>query len=623
MILLEQGVNALQLGMMLFLTSAGLTLVFGIMNFINLAHGSLYMLGAFTGASLLARTGSFTMAVTGGLAGAAIGAAVLEWSVLRRLYVRDHSAQVLGTFGLILFFNEAVRMIWGNAPLFISMPQWLSGAVEVFPGFHYSAYRLLVTLLGLSVAVAMALIITRTRLGALIRAGASNREMLQALGVNVRALFALVFALGGALAGLAGTLMGPVQSVQVGMGEPVLILAFVVIVIGGIGSVKGAFVGAILVGLVDTLGRYALPKLLGYTVGPALASLAIYLLMAAMLYFRPNGLFPAPSASGGAPPVEEIPLRYGRPGGAWIAVGIAAVALLLILPLIGDAYHVRTMTRAVIMGIAALALALVFGYGGMISFGHAAFLGIGAYSVGILAEHGVTSGLVAIPVAVAAAGAAALLIGALALRTTGIFFIMITLAFAQMLYYVSIGLERYGGDNGMPLKAATRLGDAVVFSNPVHLYYGGLAALAVVYAAGRIFVNSAFGLALRGIRDNERRMRNLGYPTYRYKVLAFALSGALTGLAGALLANADSYVGPSNLHWFMSGLLMIMVILGGQGSLAGPVIGAVLYVVVEEGLSHVTEHWMVIFGPLLVLTVLLARRGLLGIALPGEHACAR
>ena len=624
MIFLEQAFNAIQLGMMLFLTAAGLTLVFGIMNFINLAHGSLYMLGAFVGASVLGYSGSFALALLAGLTGAAVGAVVLDSAVLRWLYLRDHSAQVLGTFGLLLFFNEAVRMIWGDAPLFISMPGWLSGAVELFPGFRYPAYRLLVTLIGLAVAASMALLITRTRLGAMIRAGASNREMLQVMGVNVRALFALVFALGGALAGLAGTLMGPLQSVQVGMGEPVLILAFVVIVIGGMGSIKGAFVGSLLVGLVDTLGRFALPKLLGYTVGPALASLAIYLMMAAMLYFRPNGLFPAPASSaGGGQSPEEPPPRQGAPGKMWIAIGIIVLCLLLVAPLIGDSYQTRVLTRAMIMGIAALALNLVFGYGGMISFGHAAFLGVGAYAVGILASHGIAEGLVALPLALVAAALAGLVIGALALRTTGIFFIMITLAFAQMLYYLSIGLEDYGGDNGMPLASPTRIVGLLNLSNPLHLYYTGLATLAAVYLLGRAFVTSEFGLAVMGMRDNERRMRNLGYPTYRYKVVAFTLSAALCGLSGALLANADAYVGPTNLHWFMSGLLMIMVILGGQGSLIGPVLGAMLYVVVEEGLSNITEHWMVVFGPLLVVTVLLARHGLLALVLPRGAAHAR
>ena len=297
----EQLANAIQLGVMLFLAAAGLTLVFGIMNFINLAHGSLYMLGAFIGASTLARTQSFTLAIAAACAGTAALTLALEWSVLRRLYERDHNAQVLGTFGLILFFNEAGRMLWGNAPLFLSIPAGLDGTVQLLPGVPYSAFRLFITVLGLVIAAAMALLIARTRLGALIRAAASNREMVQAMGTNVRRLFALVVALGGALAGLAGALTGPIQSVQVGMGEPVLILAFVVIVIGGIGSIRGALVGAVLVGLVDTIGRAFLPIAFGAflppqfasAAGPAIASVAIYLLMAVVLFLRPQGLFPA------------------------------------------------------------------------------------------------------------------------------------------------------------------------------------------------------------------------------------------------------------------------------------------------------------------------------------------
>src|SRR3990172_8263432 len=255
--------NAIQLGVMLFLAAAGLTLVFGIMNFINLAHGSLYMLGGFIAATALARTQSFTAAILAAVLGAGAVALALEFAVMRRLSQRDHSAQVLGTFGLILFFNEAVRMLWGNAPLYLSIPAALDGTLEIVPGLRYSAYRVWITLFGLVVAAGLGLLISRTRLGALIRAGASNREMLQAMGINVRRLFALVFLLGGALAGLAGALTSPIQSVQVGMGEPVLILAFVVIVIGGIGSVRGAFVGSMLVGLVDTLGRFLLPKAFG------------------------------------------------------------------------------------------------------------------------------------------------------------------------------------------------------------------------------------------------------------------------------------------------------------------------------------------------------------------------
>jgi branched-chain amino acid transport system permease protein len=603
-VIVEQLANAIQLGVMLFLAAAGLTLVFGIMNFINLAHGSLYMLGAFIGASALALTGSFVAAIGAAAAGAGAIALALEWSMLRRLYTRDHNAQVLGTFGLILFFNEAVRILWGNAPLFLSIPAGLEGTVQLLPGVPYSAFRLFITFLGLAVAAGMALLITRTRLGALIRAGASNREMVQAMGVDVQRLFAFVLALGGALAGLAGALTGPIQSVQVGMGEPVLILAFVVIVIGGVGSVRGAFVGSMLVGLVDTLGRVLLPQAFGYTVGPALASMAIFLLMSVMLYFRPAGLFPVPQSAPHAiaPPVREA-------SRALLILGIVVVVALALVPLSGETFYTRVLTRGLVMGLAAIGLDLVFGYGGMISFGHAAFLGVGAYAVGILASYGIAEGLVSLPVAVAGAALAGLVTGALSIRTTGIFFIMITLAFAQMFYYLAIALEAFGGDNGMPLKLPTTIAGTLDLSEPRVLYWVALGCVLGALVLCRRVVRSPFGLALRGTRDNERRMQTLGYATQRYKLAAYTLSGAICGLAGGLLANVDSYVGPSMFHWFTSGLLMIMVILGGQGTLVGPLLGALLYVVLEEALSQLTEHWMVIFGPLLILVVLLRRRG--------------
>jgi branched-chain amino acid transport system permease protein len=599
---------------MLFLASAGLTLVFGIMNFINLAHGSLYMVGAFIGASTLALTHSFTAALAAAVIGAGAMGLLLEWSVLRRLYQREHNAQVLGTFGLLLFFNEAVRMLWGNAPLYLSVPAALDGTVQLLPGLPYSAYRLWIMLFGLLVAAGLAGLIARTRLGALIRAGASNREMLAAMGTDVRRLFAFVFTLGGALAGLAGVLTSPIQSVQVGMGEPVLILAFVVIVIGGIGSVRGAFVGSIFVGLVDTLGRAFLPRLLGYTVGPALASMAIFVLMSAMLYWRPSGLFPLAAA-------QSSPAGHAVHAGAqvdWtsrraLIVALAIVVAFAAVPLLGESFYTRVLTRALVMGMAAVALDIALGYGGMISFGHAAFLGVGAYAVGILATYGIAEGLLVLPAAIACAALAGLVTGALSVRTSGIFFIMITLAFAQMFYYVAIGLEPFGGDNGMPLALPTRIAGQLDLSRPNVLLWTALACVVAVLFIARRLVKSRFGLVLQGIRDNERRMRSLGYATHRYKVLAYVASAGLCGLAGGLLANVDSYVGPAMFHWFTSGLLMIMVILGGQGTLLGPLLGALVYAVLEEALSGLTQHWMAIFGPLLLAGVLMARRGVLGV----------
>jgi len=304
-LVLEQTLNGLQYGVMLFLMAAGLTLVFGIMNLVNLAHGSLYMVGAYLATALTERTGSFVLGVALALPATLLVGVVVEIVTLRTLYERDHLDQVLATFGLILFFNELVAMIWGRAAIFTSVPPFLSGHFRVLPGLPYPTYRAVIILVGVAVAVLLWVLVTRTRLGMRIRAGASNRTMIAALGVDIRLLYTLVFGLGAALAGLAGAMAGPVYSVQPGMGEGILIQVFVVIVIGGIGSIRGAIVGALVVGMADTLGRAFLKPMLATMIsppaadkaGPALASMSIYLLMAAVLFFRPEGLFPARSRS--------------------------------------------------------------------------------------------------------------------------------------------------------------------------------------------------------------------------------------------------------------------------------------------------------------------------------------
>ena len=298
---LEQIFNGLQLGVMLFLMAAGLTLIFGVMGLINLAHGSLFMVGGFVCAAVAAWTGSFWLGLIASLAAAAALGALVEIVVIRRLYDRDHLDQVLATFALVLMFSEGVRFLFGSFPLYLDPPEFLSGPVMLPGGLPYPAYRLAIIVAGLVVAAGLGLLISRTRLGMQIRAGEADREMIAALGVDIRFLYTVVFALGAALAGLAGALIGAIQSVQVGMGEPVLIVAFVVIVIGGIGSIRGALVAALIVGIVDTMGRFLLPTLLSSVmeasqaagVGSAIASMLIYLLMAAVLVFKPKGLFPA------------------------------------------------------------------------------------------------------------------------------------------------------------------------------------------------------------------------------------------------------------------------------------------------------------------------------------------
>lgn len=299
-LVIEQLLNGLQFGVMLFLMAAGLTLIFGIMGVINLAHGSLYMIGAYGGALAAAHTGSAILAIAIGLLASAITGMVMEVLVLRRLYARNHLDQVLATFALILTFNQTLTLAFGRQPLFVSIPTALAGTIELAPGLPYPIYRLAIIAVGLLVAVGLYLLINRTRIGMLVRAGSTDRDMVRALGVDIRMLYTIVFGLGALLAGLAGLMAGPILAVQVGMGEQILIMTFVVVVIGGVGSVKGAFLGALLVGLVDTALRAFLPTLLRQAMaaseadalGAGLSSMGIYLLMAVVLLVRPHGLFP-------------------------------------------------------------------------------------------------------------------------------------------------------------------------------------------------------------------------------------------------------------------------------------------------------------------------------------------
>jgi branched-chain amino acid transport system permease protein len=300
---IEQCLNGIQLGMLLFMLAAGLTLIFGIMDLVNLAHGSLYMLGAYFAATFAEWTNSFVLGAVLALAATAIVGMALEVVAIRRLYGRNHLDHVLGTFGLLLFFNELVRLIWGPAGLTLSLPSEMLNAVQILPGLYYPLYRLVIIAVTLVVALLLYFVIMRTRLGMLIRAGAANREMVGALGVNINLLYTLVFGLGAALAGLAGLMQAPILTVQIGMGENILIAAFVVVTIGGIGSIRGAFVASLLVGLADTIGRTFVPDLLhaflsesaSSSLGRALSSMMIYVVMALVLIVRPEGLFPATS----------------------------------------------------------------------------------------------------------------------------------------------------------------------------------------------------------------------------------------------------------------------------------------------------------------------------------------
>jgi branched-chain amino acid transport system permease protein len=300
-----------------------------------------------------------------------------------------------------------------------------------------------------------------------------------------------------------------------------------------------------------------------------------------------------------------------------LGLNIAVVVTLAVVPayaaLTGNGFALTLFTRVVILAIAALSLNLIMGFGGMVSFGHAAYLGIGGYAVGILAKEGIGSGFVQWPIAIGAAALYALVIGALSLRTRGVYFIMITLAFAQMIYYVAIGLDRYGGDDGLTIYHRSQFGGLIDLSNRTVFYYlcFGLL-LAGIYLVWRI-VNSRFGMVIRGARSNDRRMRAIGFPTFRYRLVCFVIAGAMCGLAGALLANHTDFISPAMMHWTRSGDLIVMVVLGGMQAMFGPVIGALTFLVLEEGLSRLTEYSNLILGPLLLVVAISIHGGIDGL----------
>lgn len=626
LLFIEQILNGLQLGIVLFLMAAGLTLTFGIMNLVNLAHGSLFMTGAYLAVTFQLWTGSFFLAAVLGVIGTFVVGVILEVLIIRHLYHRDHLDQVLCTVGIILFFNEGTRMIWGPAPLQFPIPAALSGTVQLIPGVPYPSYRLCIILVGLLVAIFLYFLIAKTRLGMLIRAGASNRTMTGVLGVNIRLIYTIIFAVGSALAGLAGVMAGPILTVYPGMGDNILILTLVVLIIGGMGSIKGAFVAALLVGFIDTVGRAYLKDFIGLfmspiqanVVAPAIASMLIYVLMALVLFFRPEGLM-APATIRRAMSVSAVAThtfqqRAGIFAPIRVPLLILCISTLVLMPWISKVFNepfwLDMLARMMIFSIAALSLDLILGHTGLISFGHALYLGLGAYVVGILSHHGIQSAYIQWPMAVVVCVLVAIPLGAISIRTSGTFFIMITLAFAQMAYFVGSSLYDYGGDDGMSISTRSQFGGMIDLYDAAQFFMATLLVLALVTFLQHRIIGSHFGYVLRGIRLNEARMEAIGYNVFGYKLVAFVISAAVCGLAGVLLANATEFAGPQYMEWSRSGDMIVMVIFGGLGTLFGPIIGTFTYLGLEKYLSALTIHWRLILGPILIAVVFLGRGGL-------------
>ena len=599
--LLVQLLNGLGYAMLLFLMAAGLSLIFGLMNVVSLAHGSFFMLGAFIGLSIFAATHSYWLALLLAPLPTAAAGILMERLFLRRLYQRGHLEQVLLTFGFTFVFFDLVRSVWGSDVRTLPPPDLLQGVVH-FSDVAFSTYRLFLIALGIVLAMLLWLLIERSRLGAMVRAGVDDSAMAAGLGANVPALFTGVFSVGVLLAALGGVAAGPILGLYPGMDSDILIPAFIVIVIGGMGSLRGAFVGSLLIGEADTFGKAYFPSL---------ALFLIYLVMAIVLLARPQGIFGIKH--------NEAPSRPAimQPRGALSALqrrlaGFSVIAAMLLLPLLVDDYPRTLIAEIYIFAVFAMSLDVLLGYTGLLSLGHAAFFGLGAYAVIVLSTLFNLDAWLGVLVGVALAAAASALIGYFCVRASGVTLLMLTLAFSQLLYSVALKWRDVTGGSdgiGVPDKPGffgLDLNDSLV------MYYFTFAFFLACYWGLRRLIDSPLGHTFIGIRENEPRMLAIGYSTPRYKLLAFTIGGTVAGLAGGIYAVFNGFISPDAVYWGASGDILIMVMLGGAGTLIGPALGSGVFLLMKNLVSTYSSHWMLIIGVVFIACVLYFPSGIWG-----------
>ncbi|MFC4408053.1 ABC transporter permease [Haloarchaeobius iranensis] len=637
---LDQFINGLTVGMVYVLLAAGLSIIFGVMDVINFAHGELLALGAYFAVAITtAGIGNFWVALlVAPLAVAIIGGA-MERLTIRPLYGRDPLYHILLTFGLVLIFVDAIELIWGTQPFRPLDTGVLSGTITIL-GFQKTLYSYFVIVMGAVVAAGAWLVLERTRFGLVVRAGSMDRDMVRHLGIDIDRYYTLVFAFGAFLAAVGGVVFAGRQSVGPGMGGSVIIPAFIVVVLGGLGSFRGAVAGGLLVGVVQSFVRWQVPFLEG---------LVVFLLMIGVLLIRPQGLFGSPEWHD---PGEGGELLTAAGSGVLSTrrrrlLGGGMVAVLAIAPLgIGvlyNSYVVNTIVVDILIwGLFALSLDLVMGYTGLVSLGHVLFYGLGAYATVLFAVYLLPSIWLALVAGILVAALIAWVVGYLSIRVSGVYFSMITLAFAEL--FASLALKMPGlraqinptldslglptippltnGDNGIGADAITygltggpEFGDVSLLGE-IHLYYYVILALVVgSYLVSRRLIDAPFGSVLQAIRESEQRASFLGYDTTMYKRRAFVVSGALAGLAGGLRATQNlGRASPGFLDWLLSGEVIVMTLLGGMGTLYGPMIGAAGYLSLEELLlSNGIDQWQGVLGIVFVLFVIFVPRGIVSI----------
>jgi branched-chain amino acid transport system permease protein len=595
-----QALAGLTHAMVLFLVACGLSLIFGVSRIVNFAHGSFYMVAAYLAYSLLGVLpqwpGRFWLAAVLAALGTALLGALVEVTLLRRVYGAPELYQLLLTFGLVLVAGDAVRWLWGSEHLSIPLPPGLDGAVTLL-GHPFPAYYVVVAGLAPGVTAALWWLLHRTRWGILLRAATTDREMTAALGVDPRRLFTGVFAFGCGLAGLGGALAAPLVALTPAMDTAVIVEAFVVVVVGGMGSLGGSLLAALLIGELQSFGILVHER----------ASLVlVFLLMAVVLVVRPWGLLGRPREAGAAR--EEGARAYaGRPGRA-LAAGGAAVAVLAVASGAAPPFHLLVGAEILALVLVAGSLHLLWGYGGMVSFGHAAYFGLGAYGAALgLTRAGLGMGA-AFLAGVALAGVAAAGFGALCVRLTSIYFAMLTLAFAQIAYTVVFQwYDVTGGDNGLlgVWPPGWLAGPRATF----------LLALAVAAAgvAGLFWVTvSPLGLALRAIRENPRRAAAVGVHVRLHQWVAFVLAGLVAGAGGALFVFQKGSAFPEYLGVVRSIEPLVMILLGGVGAFLGPALGAAVFTVLDTVVTAWLDYWGAVLGAILTVLVVLFPRGLLG-----------
>lgn len=588
--------------MFLFLVASGLSLIFGVTRVINFAHGSFYMLAAYLAFTLVAilPLGGVSFYVGALLAslGVALLGGVVEICLLRRIYRAPPLYQLLLTFAVVLLIGDGVKFFWGTENRTGPNPPGLSGSIPIL-GQLFPTYDLAILLLGPAVALGLWWLLHRTRWGILIRAATSDREMVGALGVNQAWLFTGVFILGAWLAGLAGALQVPRVALTTVMDASVIADAFVVVVIGGMGSTFGALLGAVLIGVLQAFGILFLPREFHLAI--------IFILMAVVLIVRPWGLLGRPEAEGGA---LAASIGMGTSGRwtppQWVRVGL--VLVLVLLPPILPTFYVWVLIEILAFTLFAGSLQLLVGTGGMLSFGHAAYFGLGAYGAALLMKQGGLPMPAAFLLAPLVAGAAALLFGVFCVRLSGVYFAMLTLAFAQIAFaIIHQWYEFTGGDNGI-----LGVWPAVSLGTPLRYYYVALVAGVGGFALLWRVAGSPFGYTLRAARDHAQRCRAIGVNVRAHQLLTFLVAGIFAGLGGAIFVFLKGSAFPDYLSIPVSIESLVMVLLGGIHTLAGAPVGAAVYKVLDTAITQYTSYWQAILGAILVFLVVAFPNGLVG-----------